>query len=307
MRLITAGWPFLDIDAYASSVALAELLRLKDEDAIAASSAPLNASIPPFLRTLNVQFERNYSPSQSDTFTLVDVSNPQFFDFNIPPDKVTQIIDHRPEFKSYWEEKIGDGAHIEHLGAACTQIYELWQEAGLAHKMSSESALLLACGILDNTLNFKAKITTTRDKQAYDALITHAQLGQNLPEKYFGECQIYALSDVQAALQNDTKPQRYPGRGSETIVGQFVLWDAEKLTLSNRRDMCAFLASFNQPWFMNLIDIRVGKSIFLCDDPELKNWLNTTLDVTFNEDVATANRMWLRKEIMKQAIERSGE
>lgn len=307
MHVVTSGNTFMDIDAYASSVALAELLRKQGEDAIAAGSAPLNASVTNSLRALNVQFKTDYKSSPGDIFTIVDLSDPIFFDLGATADNVVGIIDHHPGFYDYWKGQLGNQSRIELVGAACTQVYELWKEAELLDSMSKDTAKLLTCGILDNTLNLKANITTGRDKSAYDNLSRYAGLPEDWPEQYFSECQAGMLADIQQALTHDSKIVQYPMLTHETFVGQLALWDAKEFIHANRDAVRAILASKNLPWYMNLIDIHTGQSVFLCENPELKEWLSNLLGVQFDGNTATANRMWLRKEIMKQAIETTGQ
>lgn len=300
MHVVTSGIPFIDIDAYASMVALAELLRLQGEDAVAASSATLNSSIPTSLRGLDVQFKSNYKPSPDDIFTFVDLSDLKHFDFNANPDKVVTVVDHHLGFQDYWKEKLGAKARIEFIGAACTQVYELWAEAGLLHQMNQDSAKLLASGILDNTLNLKADITTERDQAAYAGLAEHAGLASDWPEQYFSECQAHTLADIEHAIINDAKTVDYPRRG-KTRVGQIALWDVGEFIKSNRELIGRVLSGEGLPWFMNFIDVQSGRSVFLCEDPDIKTWLENLLAVEFENDLATAGRMWLRKEIFKQA------
>lgn len=296
----------MDIDAYASAVALAELLRLQGEDAVAATSAPLNASIPNSLRKLEVQFAQNYKPSPDDIFSIVDISDPKYFDLGATPENVVAVIDHHLGFTDFWEEKLDNRARIEFIGAACTQVYELWQGAELLQQLSQPAATLLACGILDNTLNLRANITTKRDKAAYAALAKHAGLPDDWPKRYFSECQDAIERDIRGAIVTDTKPIQYPSLPYLVDAGQAALWDAKGFISLHKRTIRDVLGEGTAAWFMNFIDIGSGRSVFLCEDSQLKTWLEQILDVTFKGDTATANRLWLRKEIMRRAIEKEG-
>lgn len=306
MHVVTAGTAFIDIDAYGSAVALAELLRLQGEDAVAASSAPMNASIPPSLRSLDVQFEADYTPSPDDTFSIVDLSDPEFFDFGAGEDRVVGVIDHHLGFTDYWRERLGDQAHIEFIGSACTQVYELWKQDGRLDDLSPNTAKLLACGILDNTLNLRAAITTERDKLAYSDLATRAGLPDNWPAMYFNECQDFIMSDLENALVSDAKTVVYPEPQGETYVGQLALWDAQEFIHAERSTIREVLSRKQLPWFMNLIDIHSGRSVFYCEEQHTRDWIAGVLKAKFHGEVAIANRMWLRKEIFKQASELAG-
>jgi inorganic pyrophosphatase len=304
LHVVTSGWPFLDIDAYASMVALAELLRTQGEDAIAASGTHRNASVPPTLRKWEVQFETNYQPNPDDTFTLVDISEPEYFDKMVDLDRVAQVIDHHLGFEKYWRTKGISEVRIEFVGAAATLVYEQWQQAGLLDKLDQNSARLLACGILDNTLNLRAKITTDRDKAAYADLAKRGRLPKDWPSWYFSECQAYILSDVAEAITDDAKTIRYPSLPYNVYAGQLALWDAKAFIHSSKEGIRRTLSTPGLPWYMNLIDIHSGRTILLCEDDHLRLWLTEILDVTFEDSMASTDRMWLRKEIMKRAIEK---
>ncbi|HEU4984877.1 MAG TPA: hypothetical protein VFT58_04500, partial [Nitrososphaera sp.] len=94
-------------------VALAELLRARGEDAVAASSSRLNGSIPPSLRALDVQFQTKLESSEGNVFTFVDLSDPEHFDFDAKVEDVAGVIDHHPGFEKFWKDKLGDAARLE--------------------------------------------------------------------------------------------------------------------------------------------------------------------------------------------------
>ena len=160
--ILTAGSTYLDIDAYASMVAMAELLRLQGENAIAYSEALANYSVCPTL--VEEGDVLSHLPAEIDRekakYIIVDVSDPAYLGASVPLDQVIKVYDHHTGFESYWQEKIGDGAKISFIGAAATLIYEEWQKAGLTHKMRPHTAKLLLAAILDNTLNLTSTNTT---------------------------------------------------------------------------------------------------------------------------------------------------
>jgi nanoRNase/pAp phosphatase (c-di-AMP/oligoRNAs hydrolase) len=146
MRIITAGPKYSDIDVYGGITAYAELLRNQGIEAQAVTTATLNDSIPPLVRVWKVNLAREYKPAPGDTFTLIDVSEPGYFEKFVDLERVDEIIDHHPGFEDFWHAKIGDRALIEQVGAACTQVVERWQQAGLIDQITETSARLLMCG-----------------------------------------------------------------------------------------------------------------------------------------------------------------
>lgn len=297
MKVVTSGKGFMDIDAYGGCIAYAELLRVQGEEAVAVSTAPLNESIPPSVRAWNAPFETAYSPGPADTFVLVDISDPGWFEEIVRPDKIVEIIDHHLDFRGYWQARPAVKADIEFIGAACTKVYERWKAAGLLEGLSVTSARLLVCGILDNTLNFKAKITTERDRTAYDDLMSRDDLPADWTAQYFSECQEGIEVDLPRAVQNDLKDFRHMPELPD-YVGQLVIWDAGKILKTRTAEIAAVLGAQSQDWTINIVSIHEGCSYFMAHDPIVQAKLSPLLGLHFKHGIAKANRLWLRKEII---------
>lgn len=304
MIIVTSGSRYIDIDAYACIVAYAELLRLLGKDAKAVSTATLNESITPSLRALPVEMAADYASQPDDTYILTDLSEPAYFDKIVNQDQVVEIFDHHPGFEAYWADKLGKDSHIEFIGAAATLIYEQWQQAGKLNEMGPSSASLLAAAILDNTLNFGANVTTDRDKVAYEFLSEHASLDKSWIANYFSECQQDIVADIPEALRNDTKFITFAGQDEVFCVGQMVVWDANPIMTSDLNSIVTTLGGIQPEWFANIVSISEGHSYFLSENKKVQQWLQNLLGVTFDGQIAQADRLWLRKEIMKAAEER---
>ena len=170
--ILTAGSTYLDIDAYACMVAMAELLCLQGKNAIAYSNAPCNYSVCPSLLSDNqmqTTLPSRYAP-ESAKFIIVDVSDPNYLAKNVPLTNVIAVYDHHVGFEDYWMSRIGANARIEFIGAAATLIYREWKKAGLADKMQVGTAKLLIAAILDNTLNLISSVTTKEDREMFSEL-----------------------------------------------------------------------------------------------------------------------------------------
>jgi inorganic pyrophosphatase/manganese-dependent inorganic pyrophosphatase len=300
MKTITAGKPYIDIDAYACMVAYAELLNLQGTPARAVSTATLNQSITPKLSDLPVNFESQYSLDDSDEFILVDVSNPEYFDEFVDLRRVVEVIDHHPGDEQYWSSRIDVAQIIEPVGAACTFIVEKWVKAGLLDKMSVFSAQLLAAGILDNTLNFKAKITTQRDKEAYDQVAALVSLDDDWVSQYFMDCQSGILKNLAGSIVNDTKIMSFTGLSNKRVAfGQIVIWNADEVVKKRIDEIKKTMNQTALPWFVNVIDIYKGNSLLVCSDDAIKKWAGSLLGAQFNGEIAKLSRLWLRKEMKK--------
>lgn len=298
MQIVTSGYRYLDIDAYASILAYAELSRVLGRPSQAVSSGKINESVTPTIRSWPANLQTSYTPDPADTFVLIDISEPEFFEKFVDLERIDAVLDHHPGFVEYWQQRIGERSQIMPIGAACTLVYEQWESAGVVDKMRPETARSLASGILDNTLNFRAEITTPRDHSAYAALAGQGGLDDSWPQQYFSECQTAILADIQATIDGDFKNLQYSSFAPQIAVAQLVVWDAAAVLDQCKDQISQQLASKQPHWFMNLACIGDGHSYFLCGNNEVQAWLSQLLGITFDGDIAVAPRLWLRKEIM---------
>ena len=297
MKIITSGSSYLDIDAYAACIAYAELLNCLGEPARAVSTAPLNDSITASIRAWDVGLDAHV-PEAQDQFVLVDVSHPSFLDPIVDIDRVVAVFDHHSGFENYWQERLGERARIEHVGAAATQIYECWQAAGVLEKMRPLTAKLLLSAILDNTLNFGAHVTTACDHAAYAALASLACVGDEWPAEYFAECQSAIERDLGGALRNDAK-RMSPSAQRPAVLAQLVIWDARRIMASQHELICRTMGDLDADWLLNLVSINENRSYFLSDNDATRSKVAKALTVEFSNGNAPYHRLILRKELMR--------
>ena len=299
MIVVTSGSKYIDIDAYASCIAYANLLNLKGKEAKAVSSAKTNESIPSSLLNLNIGLDY-YEPSKEDEFVIIDVSNKAYFDKIVNEDKIIEVIDHHVGYEEYWKNKLQDKSKIEFLGSVATLIVELYEKEGLMHKITKELAMLLISAILDNTLNLKAKVTSKRDITVYEKLERIIQ-DKKYPEKYFLECQSKINKDLKLAIENDTKVE-YVSQILPPIFSQLTIWDKE-VVLREKDLLYTVLNNMGAKWMLNLICLKDGKSYLIAQDLEVQKNLEKLFHKTFKVDMMELDNVWLRKEIMKIAQE----
>lgn len=299
MKIITSGSRYIDIDAYAGCIAYANLLNLKGIEAKAVSTAKINESITPNLLKLNARLEE-YEKEDNDEFIIIDVSNKDYFDDIVVENKIIEVIDHHVGCEEYWQNKLGEKAKIEFIGAVATLIVELYEKEKMIEKMPKDIAYLLMAAILDNTLNFKAKVTTDRDKSAYKKLEMIVDNKENYAEKYFLECQLNIQNDLRTAIENDTKIDDV-NILLPRIFAQLTIWD-KKNVLDNKKIIYDTLDNMGSDWMMNLICLKDGKSYIIASNSEVQRKLENLLNGRFQKDIMEMDDVWLRKEIIKKAI-----
>lgn len=300
MLVVTSGSRYIDIDAYASCIAYRELLKLKGIPAKAISTAKTNESITKSLGQFDVKLDE-LEKSQEDEYIVIDVSNLEYFDPIIKENHIIEVIDHHTGFESYWREKLGEKADIEFIGAVATKIVERYEQENLLNKMKKEIAYLLMSAILDNTLNFKAKITTSRDKMAYQKLEKITGNESNYHEKYFLECQQEMEKNLVQAIQNDTKLE-HVNEIIPYVFGQLTVWDKNNI-LENKNMVVKTLREFGEDWMMNLICLKDEKSYILAENEGVKERIEKLMGSKFKENIMILPEVWLRKEITKKSFQ----
>lgn len=298
--ILTAGSTYLDIDAYACCVAMAELLYLQGKNAIAYSTAPCNYSVCNSLiekEHIDHHLPQDFS-AEDVKYIIVDVSDPEFLKDSVPLEQVIEVYDHHVGFEEYWTNRIGEGAHIEFIGAAATLIYREWKRAGLQEQMSRSTTLLLIAAILDNTLNLTSSNTTKEDIEVFQALCHKENIDETWCANYFSEVQKSVEADLENALFGDIKTIH----GNDILppkVAQLCVWDADSI-LVRLSEIRGWFANSTESWMINIIDIKHRCSYFVCDDGKCQRGLEKNFDIRFESGVARTPVSYLRKEIIKR-------
>ena len=297
MIVVTSGNRNIDIDAYATMIAYAHLLNIKGIPAKAVTSTNLNESITEKILSMESKLDK-YEIRADDEFIVVDVSDKSSLDDFVDINRVVEIMDHHPGFESDWVN-LGNKAIIEPIGAVATIIVEMYENEGYLEKMPQDIAYMLMTAILDNTLYFKAKITTSKDIESYNKLNTIVK-NNNLPEEYFRNCQEKILLNPIDAIKNDTRIG-VVSNIVPPVIGQLILWDKEYF-IQNISELIDIMESYNEDWIMNLISLKDGKSYIIAIDDTVKAKIEKLFDLKFKDNIMELNDVWLRKEIIKKAI-----
>ena len=234
-------------------------------------------------------------------YIIVDVSDPDFLKKSVPLHKVTEVYDHHAGFEEYWQERIGKGTHIEFIGAAATLIYREWNRSGLQDRMMPGTAKLLLAAILDNTLNLTSSNTTEEDRKAFFALCAHAGVGEDFRAVYFSEVQRSVECDLQNALFGDIKSVR-DNPILPPWVAQLCVWNATGI-LARLDEIRGWFTPLGEPWMINIMDLCQNCSFFVCDDEETQRKLEDVFEVSFESGIAWTSEPYLRKQIMRNAID----
>ena len=297
--IVTSGDNYTDIDAYAGCIVYTKILRKLGFNAISYSSSKLNGSVPNSIYNTNLIL-REYKYEEGDKYIIIDVSANRFIDPIVKDDDVIELIDHHFGFEEYWKSRLGDSSIIEQIGAVATIITEYAVETKYIDEMPKEEILLLMGAILDNTLNFKAKITTKRDIEAYN-LLQEKSGTEHFDEYYFKECEKDLLKDFRGFVKLETNTD---GVGMiPKYFSQIVLYD--KSIIDDKYSVVdEELEKFGKDWIINIIDLNRGKSYIYSINPEPKGKMEKLFNKNFNSNnILELDGLYLRKEIKKIAQE----
>ena len=302
MTVVTSGSKYMDIDAFASCFAFAKLLDCLGIEACVVSTAPTNESIiEEFIVEDTFQLNSSYHISESDTFALVDVSNPQYFEHFVVLDRVSFVIDHHYGFADYWNQKIGSRAKIEPIGAAVTIIFEEFARQQLLSAIDPQLSRLMMAAILDNTLNFCADITSERDIYAY-GILANISNEPRFSEHYFSECQKKIERDFIEALMRDVKCVNQ-SVSLPRYVGQLAIWDVSCL-LQKLDKIISVFSQYQDNWMLNVIALQEKRSYIIAIDNTTKGKLEQLFSSTFEGNTMCLDYPVLRKEFMRKSNSR---
>ena len=298
MIVLTVGKSYIDIDGYASSLAYRELLKLQGIEAKFVSNAKLNYSITNSLINLSYHTD-NYDVKDDDKFIILDLSDKDFFPNFVKEKNIVELIDHHSGYEKYWNKLLGNNSIIEEIGSVATIIVEKYIQCNLLDKMDKSIAKLLMAAILDNTLNFTAKITNERDKIAYKKLeeITNEN---NFADLYFNECQDTIENKLDDCIVNDLKNIK-DNKYIPKIFGQLTIFDINRI-LKREEDIKKIMNNYGNEWIINIISLNDNMSYIICSNNIVKNNLNRLFSSKEDGNIIIVKPALLRKEIIKLSL-----
>ena len=231
--LITSGFRYTDIDAFACAKALEDALLCAGQQVRAVLPGPPNYSVPGRFKD-DVVFTTSGLPA-FDEITLVDVSDPDHLPDFGEPSQVSKVYDHHFGHEGFWQEKIGPtNTQIEQVGAAATLIWREIQELNVANSVSDASYAAISMAIVSNTCDMKLSICTDDDSNALADCSQRAAFEPSWKEAYFAEVDRFILGNFRYALNSDTKIVPTANVGTLT-VGQVEFSTTDPLDISSER------------------------------------------------------------------------
>ncbi len=304
--IMVTSYEHPDLDGTASAAAYAYLLSTQGVPATAAIfSSPQQEVV------IAYEYFKGPLPSQGEPFLaqnpdiiLVDVSDSDDLASSIDPHRVIEVIDHRivHRLDGFPNAK----TQMELVGSCATLIAEKF--AALPMVPPLEYAGPLYGAIVSNTINFKATVTTPRDRQMAEWLNDSLKLSSAFVHDFFK--QKSALTEpLSMVLEKDYKQLELGGKLCS--IFQLEIVDAEQFLRDHLRQLEQIMEDTRHQknvdvLFVNCIDIEKGYNSIYASDQATQNIVSLILGVQFINNIATTKTIVMRKQmtpLLKQYLE----
>ena len=231
-----------------------------------------------------------------ELIALVDTSQLSALENRVPPENVTEIIDHRAvnDAASFPNAAV----QIELVGSAATLIAEKFFAHGVAP--SRDAAILLYSAIISNTLNFTGSVTTERDRTAAASLNNIAKLSDSFARELFEAKSDLSGTKLAATIEGDFA--QFNIAGKNIGIAQLEVIGANNLIATRKGEIIDALHAQKRELrldytFLNTIDLAGGPNIIVALDRDSERLLTSTLAVHFAEGIGLADKRPMRKQI----------
>lgn len=290
-----------DLDGVACVYAYSEFLKKKGVDAVGGIFGKPHAESRFVMDKFGIKIANAEKLiASSESIILVDASDLRGISPKIEPGKVIEIIDHR---KLHDADKFPHAkVQIELVGSAATLIAEKFRQEKIP--ISRQSAAILACAIVSNTVNFKAGVTTMRDKAAFKWLNSKAKVSERFIHRMFvHKSQFNLRKELISGFASFTF-------GNSNIgMAQLEIVDAESFVRKNHAGIKKFLEQMKKSKdldhvFLTCIDVEKVVNIFLSISADTERLISPILKIRFENGTAKRRGVIMRKEITPLLMER---
>lgn len=288
-----------DLDGMAGTIAYGELLQRIGEEVVVGIFGEPHDEAKYIMDRFGFEYPKKISSAENfNQIILVDASDLNGLEGNIPPEKVIEIIDHR---KVHEADKFPNAkAQIELVGAAATLIAERFIENNI--EISEKSSTLLYGAIISNTLNFKGTVTTDRDKRSAYWLNKIAKLS-----KYFWKELFLAKSDLSGSKLTERIDRAFAWfvLGEKRVgIAQIEMIGARELIRQRGNEIIQKLQQIKKTKmdldcvFLNAIELEHCHNIFVANEDKTKQLLEKVLGIKFSGNLAERENLIMRKQIL---------
>ncbi len=286
-----------DLDGFAGAIAYGELLKATATPALVGIFGEPHVEPKFVMERCGFRYPEPVivHSEQFKKIILVDASDLHLLDKRLNPTNVIEVIDHREVHDAHnFPYAI---FQMEMVAAASTMIAERFQEAGVEPSLMVAS--LMYCAIISNTLNFKAKVASTRDYAAKEWLEQYTKLPSGFFNLMFKAKSDVAGTHLQSRLQDNFSYFVF-GR-TKVGIGQLEIIGARAVAETRTSEILQFLHHMKPQFvldhvFLSVIDLEDNTNYFVTDDSETQSMLHDVLDLSFSGPIAMRPESIMRKE-----------
>lgn len=300
-NILVTGYVNPDLDGFACILAYTDFLNKTGQKAIPSVSGKQHEEANHVIKEYNLKLDiKEYNPKNFEKIILTDSSDLDGIDKRIDPEKVIEIIDHRKI--NYADSFSNAKIQIELIGAAATLIGEKFREQNI--DLSKDHATLLYGAIISNTLNFKAKVTTDRDR----AMAIYLKEKFDFPDD-FARKMFLSKSDLSGEKLTQTIRGDFAGfrghnfNGKKIGIAQIEMIEGRKLVEDRKDEIVSEIKAIMEELdmdivFLTIIDLEANQNILVAPNREIEDILNKVLKVKFQNQIAIRPGLIMRKEIV---------
>lgn len=298
-KLIVTSYNQPDLDGVSSMYAYAEYLNKKSQLAdYSINEVPKKeVSIVCDIFNIDLDFTQNKIDS-STSIIIVDTNSLLNLFKRVNPLNVREIIDHHVKSETT-SQFVNATIQIELVGAAATLVAEKFYHDSIP--ISRNSAVLLYYGIVSNTINFKANVTTQKDIEIANWL--KLQYPNDITEEKIKEIFI-KKSEISDNLKTEMEANLKINVGNKTItIGQLELTNVEdflKIHIKNIKNILETIKTENHLdyIFLNCVDILNGYNIFVFIDSDTEQLVSNALSVKCENGFGKTDYILMRKRLI---------
>lgn len=297
MKQIVTSYINPDLDGTASMYAYAEFLNKTGKESSYYIAGIPQKEVKIVCDMFHITLAGEQKLREDEKVTIVDTNNLTYVPFT-KPENIIEIIDHHPKSEDV-ENLTNARIQIETLGAVATLIAEKFKENEIP--ISRNAAILLYYGIISNSVNLKAKVTTKKDKEMTEWLSTKCEeIDKEKIKEIFTR-----KSQIQGDLKKEMEVEiPFEYQDKKIIIGQLEIVEVATFLDEYETKIEAILSSVKKEKnvdmiFINCIDILNGYSTFVAFDIETKKEINKLFQIEFQKNRAELQDIIMRKEIFK--------
>ena len=197
-----------DVDAVASALSYAALMRALGHNAVAKIVSPINRETVFISEKFGFEIPEQMSSVDAGTrLILTDHAESALSIDSVKEAKILQIIDHH--VAGDLDEKITSDTYVNRqiIGSACTIIWDLYKKTDV--KIDNDMAKILLAGLLSDTRNLTKVASSALDSSAWKSLVKQLKLSPDSVAKLSREMSdashdYYGMTDKEIFLADYT-------------------------------------------------------------------------------------------------------